>query len=104
MKLQNSLSITLGASAFNPCWDGVVNDGVYTPMHPDMPLDGVHPHSSACNAYFHCNNGTQSADWYCPEGLLFNGQTCDFPHNVQCDTQCSYGKTYINLLGAFTIF
>ena len=46
-----------------------------------------------CNAYFYCNNGTQSAEEFCPEGLLFNGKTCDFSHRVQCQAECDYGES-----------
>ena len=57
-----------------------------------VALDGVHSHPTMCNAYFYCNNGTQSTDQFCPEGLLFNGETCDFSHNVKCEAECEYGK------------
>ena len=68
-----------------------MNDGVHTSLAPAV-LDGIHTHPTMCNGYFYCNNGTQSADQFCPEGLLFNGQTCDFSHSVQCETVCDYGK------------
>ena len=45
-----------------------------------------------CVMPIYCNNGTQSADQFCPEGLLFNGETCDYSHNVDCEAECEYGK------------
>ena len=38
-----------------------------------------------CNAYYQCANGIQFEDQFCPEGLLFNGQVCDWPANVDCN-------------------
>ena len=73
---------TFQVTSLNPCWD---QKGKYT-------LDGIHTHPDMCDAYFYCNNGTHSVDHFCPEGLLFNGQTCDFPHSVQCETKCEYGE------------
>ena len=32
-----------------------------------------------CDAYFMCANGFQFPDQYCPDGLMFNGEVCDWP-------------------------
>ena len=32
-----------------------------------------------CDAYFMCANGFQFPDQYCPNGLMFNGEVCDWP-------------------------
>ena len=31
-----------------------------------------------------CANGFQFPDQYCPDGLMFNGEVCDWPENVEC--------------------
>ena len=68
----------------------------------------MHSHPTMCDAYFYCNNGTQSADQFCPEGLLFNGETCDYSHNVDCEAECEYGKGIIpfplNLSGLIVLW
>ena len=47
-------------------------------------LDGIYPVANECNAFFQCANGIQFENQYCPEGLLFNGEVCDWPNNVEC--------------------
>ena len=46
--------------------------------------DGIYPVDGECNAYYQCANGIQFENQYCPEGLLFNGEVCDWPDNVDC--------------------
>ena len=31
-----------------------------------------------------CANGFQFPDQYCSDGLMFNGEVCDWPENVEC--------------------
>ena len=46
-----------------------------------------------CNAYYLCANGIQFEDQFCPEGLLFNGQVCDWPANVDCNNSATTTTT-----------
>ena len=52
----------------------------------DGCADGIYPVDGECNAYYQCANGIQFENQYCPEGLLFNGEVCDWPDNVDCGT------------------
>ena len=55
--------------------------------------DGIHSHETECNKFYQCNAGHRYPDQVCPEGLLFNGEVCDWPENVDCQTDaCSDGK------------
>ena len=37
-----------------------------------------------CTGFYQCAHGHRYPNQYCPGDLLFNGQVCDWPQNVNC--------------------
>jgi len=48
---------------------------------------------TGCTQYAHCQGGLLNATFTCPDGLLFNGQYCDWASSVDCALDSLSGST-----------
>ena len=56
---------------------------------------GIFRDEVACDQFYQCANGHRFPNQLCPAGLMFNGQVCDWPENVDCSQQSAPNESSI---------
>jgi len=67
---------------YRECWTGRGDDNEENEVN-ETCSDGMHALDD-CSGFYQCANGHQYENQYCPDGLLFNGEYCDWSDNVIC--------------------
>merc|ERR1712241_20869 len=47
--------------------------------------EGIYRDPESCDSFYMCANGIKYPSQKCPDNLLFNGEVCDWPENVDCE-------------------
>lgn len=68
------------------------------PVLFNCPSAGLFPDPSSCAHFYSCHFTIEAHHMTCGSGLMFNSKinTCDWPHNSQCETPTTPSSRYIN--------